>query len=1026
MRMEPVVFDSYNILTREIASGLSTENVKTIKFIVREFGKGVLEKIISGADLLQLLEERSWLSAERVERLSELLQTIGRHDLDNKVQMYADSAISRNLSNHGYYGIYGMQINENYVETSMYKKIVDHLQRHNTVIMKGPPGTWKSQHAFRYAHYFSEEKSTDKSLIWRVDCNTDLNIFNSFSHLMNFLKIQCVNSKNRITESIEVMLSRALDALANDKYKESKHLFILLGFTSTSLPKETIQTLLQGMKAHTNIFVIATVSESLSSDFNPNVIEMRGMLEKEAIDFLHVPNTTSREKAKVLAKKLSYLPTGLLFARTFMQTTQISIELYLKNLETITNGTTDDSSTKACQLLIQRAETKMSREERKLLHYLPYMNTDNIPVLFLKYLLPRFLIDDSKNVLINNFLKTLRNHSLISIKGVDDSRVVAAHSFTLMILKSSETKEKKTEYLNILLDFFVSYLDLDARLLEVIHRNVLFLDHAEAFLSNVDIEFESQSRDIKAKLCYLYTAIGITYRLYGNTELSAAVYLSKAKNTVYKSILGCNSFQCNKTENSYDTIEEYLNGSEALRKHCKDIFPKLLSNSNELSKMFINNFVENKCRSSRSISLLCKYSDIDIENVNNNQLSGVEVDHLRSKNLIMDAEHIAETFYIELLIRILYNESKNTWLVEMSKDEFSAGKRTLMKRLSSAYFPVTPESLTQHQLAHRLTYLLKKHMESVHMTSTQAIGPEVKQVRMFCPVFSPVTHRSGIMYMARSIFDDEKFPTLLGEAIRLLDNIDKGIEGKGFTEFGVVKRIGESSLFHSVMTDTLKMECYEKLAKAVQPEKKELLQKAIAIAKRLECQINDMTSWKALSGIHLKIAKLFIRTQTDENIKKAKYHYKKAYDREFESNNTRFTRFHQRAVIHYAECCIQFPKSDELTDARQILFDIKRRIGADALFEDEIKKIDYSLEQLFKNKKSVSTFIGDDDTITREDKGVQTVSSQGGYQKRFCQKTRDRLISDKKRVQSELQRIDMEIEEVENELQKINSISDHE
>lgn len=33
-----------------------------------------------------------------------------------------------------------MQINENYVETSMYKKIVDHLQRHNTVIMKGKPG----------------------------------------------------------------------------------------------------------------------------------------------------------------------------------------------------------------------------------------------------------------------------------------------------------------------------------------------------------------------------------------------------------------------------------------------------------------------------------------------------------------------------------------------------------------------------------------------------------------------------------------------------------------------------------------------------------------------------------------------------------------------------------------------------------------------------------------------------------------------------------------------------------------------
>lgn len=40
-----------------------------------------------------------------------------------------------------------MQINENYVETSMYKKIVDHLQRHNTVIMKGKPGLITS-HSF--------------------------------------------------------------------------------------------------------------------------------------------------------------------------------------------------------------------------------------------------------------------------------------------------------------------------------------------------------------------------------------------------------------------------------------------------------------------------------------------------------------------------------------------------------------------------------------------------------------------------------------------------------------------------------------------------------------------------------------------------------------------------------------------------------------------------------------------------------------------------------------------------------------
>ncbi|VDI42351.1 Hypothetical predicted protein [Mytilus galloprovincialis] len=98
--MESVVFDSYRILTKEVALGLSPENIKVIKFLIRDVGKGVLEKITRGTDLVQLLEERCMLSAENVEKLSTLLQVAGRNDLDKNVQQYVESAISRNLSNH--------------------------------------------------------------------------------------------------------------------------------------------------------------------------------------------------------------------------------------------------------------------------------------------------------------------------------------------------------------------------------------------------------------------------------------------------------------------------------------------------------------------------------------------------------------------------------------------------------------------------------------------------------------------------------------------------------------------------------------------------------------------------------------------------------------------------------------------------------------------------------------------------------------------------------------------------------------
>lgn len=78
-----------------------SENIKVIKFLIRDVGKGVLEKIITGTDLVQLLEERCMLSEGNVEQLSKLLQLAGRNDLDKNVQQYVESAISRNLSNHG-------------------------------------------------------------------------------------------------------------------------------------------------------------------------------------------------------------------------------------------------------------------------------------------------------------------------------------------------------------------------------------------------------------------------------------------------------------------------------------------------------------------------------------------------------------------------------------------------------------------------------------------------------------------------------------------------------------------------------------------------------------------------------------------------------------------------------------------------------------------------------------------------------------------------------------------------------------
>ena len=79
------------------------DNIKEIKFVLRDFKKRALEKVINGTDLIQLLEERDCLSVYQVDKLAHLLRTINRHDLDKKVQMFKDSAISSYLAAHGKY-----------------------------------------------------------------------------------------------------------------------------------------------------------------------------------------------------------------------------------------------------------------------------------------------------------------------------------------------------------------------------------------------------------------------------------------------------------------------------------------------------------------------------------------------------------------------------------------------------------------------------------------------------------------------------------------------------------------------------------------------------------------------------------------------------------------------------------------------------------------------------------------------------------------------------------------------------------
>ncbi|CAG2249904.1 unnamed protein product [Mytilus edulis] len=124
------------------------------------------------------------------------------------------------------------------------------------------------------------------------------------------------------------------------------------------------------------------------------------------------------------------------------------------------------------------------------------------------------------------------------------------------------------------------------------------------------------------------------------------------------------------------------------------IFNLLVGEGKHVSHEFADTFIENKHRNSRIIDLLRNHGHLCATDLSNCQLTTQTIKTLRSKNLIMESKYISETFLVELMIRILYNSSRNKWLMDISKDSFSKPETSYVRhRLSSTFFPVTTEKL---------------------------------------------------------------------------------------------------------------------------------------------------------------------------------------------------------------------------------------------------------------------------------------------------------------------------------------------
>ncbi|XP_071155032.1 uncharacterized protein [Mytilus edulis] len=943
-------FDSYDNVMKGVADSLDAGNIRGLKFLLRDKPNIYQKELVmvnEGSDLIQLLERKELLSRTKVLEFMNLLQLEGRIDLSKKVQVYMETNLPVNLSNHDYYGINGMPVVENYIETDEYRLFEKKINTCKAALIKGHHGSGKTQNAFFYARRFPGR--SEQSLIWRVDCKTLSQIYRSLSAMVTYLKLQCIffdhvtykPSDRQLKASIDKMTKRIQQKLRCEGINNANHLVLLDGVEDTH--DDTFKTMLKDFLDTENVYVIATSRVTYPHEFHNLCIEVTGMTEEEAVLYFKVENNNELEQVKELARQLSYLPLALSFAFAFIANTGSSIETYVKSLAETEANDQLRSLTVSCEVALEIVKKDLTEHGRNLLAYIPYLHPENIPDFLLKSLLPVNMTEDFKEREINKLIVCLRNNSLATLKSRGNNRVIAVHRFTFRVMMNMKTEQEKTTEANALLRHFCYNIYLDTSLIEAVKKNVMFLDHAIELLKLYEDCNRRPEMEDKVLCCVLLCGVAVTYRLYGNTELSANEYFEKARDAV------CELVSVNKADFAVDVsgftamkdILISINGSELIRENSKNLFKKLLLKGKSLSDSFILTVLTNTMRNKEHLCYLHEVTNGIC--YTNNQIPKDSIGELIENQIITPVQEFKESFLVELMIHILYNSSKNKRLMKLATDDFTiqnTEKRNNFKiRLSSDNLRPTDESLVELQYSINLAELLDDHYK--HNCPTFRLGLKI------------AAKRGAILYFISSQ-ESNKSNKCIEEAIKILEeNSDSNIR---FVEFGVVKHDSRPTNYQMVSNKKLLMECYILLSK----EDTNYLKRALTLAQDLESLIPILYHWKVISDIHIKIAHVFELQNTEPFITKAKQHYKEAYRREYESNNIRLTRYHLRALLQYVNCCINHSTKEDLEMAKTICNDIKERFqhkSTDEMFDAALQTIEEQLNTMITPKEVSNSLI---------------------------------------------------------------------
>ncbi|CAH1777348.1 unnamed protein product, partial [Owenia fusiformis] len=404
-----------------------------------------------------------------------------------------------------------------FMKTEDLRRCLDHMKKHNLVILTGMSGVGKTEIAKNY--WKTERAKYD--IGWLISSKSDNELRTSilqFKEILDANKVQVDLSQDlpmsKILEKINLEI-RSDSKRGNDKIK------YLLIFDDVK-EEITHQAIVEGFPSKQNIAVIITTQQS--HHLVNSALELKGFTKREALDLLSGLKDSDDIKIE-LWEAMSHLPSALRCAAYDIKKTGRDVKHYIKGIQNKNEyknieqrtlklmGISYDGKT-PIQAHVSNAKNMLEELQKEdgeplcfVLKTMGFFNSKDIPEFILRDILRQKNIDNDGSVIgdsdidftIDHLVTKMQARSYVTISPNEThGHCVDTHELVQLGIRHAMEEKDQQSVLEILMCVLLRYFAKDTRYMKYFSRNTHLMPHVETVLDHCEkLGFLNVSFDMK-------------------------------------------------------------------------------------------------------------------------------------------------------------------------------------------------------------------------------------------------------------------------------------------------------------------------------------------------------------------------------------------------------------------------------------------------------------------------------------------------------------------------------------------------